>query len=64
VDDEQRESLKLKIRMAKEMLASLPAELPRREIVVGAMEGVIADAERDLAGTQLRGADEELNADT
>jgi len=42
-------SLELKIRMAREMLASLPADLPRREVVVAAMESVIADAEHDLA---------------
>ena len=49
MDEERRKSLRLKISMAKEMLANLPADLPRRDVVVAAMKGVIADAEQDLA---------------
>ena len=47
--DDERESLKLKISMAKEMLANLRADVPRRGTVVAAMEEIIADAENQLA---------------
>jgi hypothetical protein len=49
VQDDERESLKLKISMAKEMLANLRADVPRRGTVVAAMEEIIADAENQLA---------------
>ncbi len=47
--DDERESLRLKISMAKQMLASLRADVPRRDVVVAAMKEVIADAESQLA---------------
>jgi hypothetical protein len=49
VRDDERESLKLKISMAKQMLANLRADVPRRDVVVAAMEEIIADAEDQLA---------------
>jgi hypothetical protein len=49
VRDDERESLKLKISMAREMLANLRADVPRRDTVVAAMEGIITDAENELA---------------
>ena len=54
--DDERESLKLKISMAKQMLANLRADVPRREVVVAAMEEIIADAEGQLAGCSDRHA--------
>jgi len=49
VEHRERESLERKISMAREMLAKLGADVPCRDIVVAAMEGVIADAETELA---------------
>ena len=49
VRDDERDSLKLKISMAKQMLANLRADVPRRDVVVAAMEEIIADAEDQLA---------------
>ena len=54
--DDERESLKLKISMAKEMLANLRADVPRRGTVVTAMEEIIADAESQLADAGEDGA--------
>jgi hypothetical protein len=51
VRDDERESLRLKISMAKDMLANLRADVPRRDTVVAAMEEIIADAENQLAET-------------
>jgi hypothetical protein len=47
--DDERESLRLKISMAKTMLANLGADVPRRDTVVAAMKEIIADAENQLA---------------
>ena len=49
VRDDERESLRLKISMAKTMLANLRPDVPRRDVVVAAMEEIIADAEDQLA---------------
>jgi hypothetical protein len=48
VRDDERESLRLKISMAKAMLANLRADVPRRDTVVAAMKEIIADAENQL----------------
>ena len=42
--------------MAKEMLANLRADVPRRDTVVAAMEEIIADAESQLADAGEDGA--------
>jgi hypothetical protein len=47
--DDERESLERKISMAKEMLANLRADVPRRDTVIVAMEAVVTEAEAKLA---------------
>lgn len=59
--DDERESLERKIRMAEEMLANLPADVPRRDTVVAAMRMVIAGAQYELADADNERSDGEPN---
>jgi hypothetical protein len=59
VRDDERESLKRRIRMAEEMLANLPADVPRRDTVVAAMQMVIAGAQHELADADRERSDGE-----